>query len=77
MTQVTLYTKPGCHLCESVEEVIRDVARRRAFELKLVNILEDPAAFALYEFEIPVVFVNGKEIARHRLNQGELEAALD
>ena len=77
MTQVTLYTKPGCHLCESVEEVIRDVAQRREFELQLVNILEDPAALALYEFEIPVVFVNGKEIARHRLDQRELESALD
>ena len=76
MTQVTLYTKPGCHLCESVEEVIRNVARHRAFELNVVNILDDPDAHKLYEYEIPVVLVNGKEIARHRLGHAELEAAL-
>jgi glutaredoxin len=76
MTTVTLYTKPGCHLCESAEQVIRDVGRR--VELKLVkrNILKDQGDFERYQFEIPVVFVGETEVARYRLTAAELEAAI-
>lgn len=76
MDQVTLYSKPGCHLCEAVEQVIQAVARRRPLELLVRNILDDPADFDRYQYEIPVVFVNGAEVARYRLTPAELEAAL-
>jgi glutaredoxin len=74
---VTLYTKPGCHLCEAVEQVIAQVARRRPITLRKVNILNDPDALEIYRLEIPVVFLGDREIARHRLTTAELEAALD
>ena len=77
MTRVTLYTKPGCHLCEAVQQVIADVARRRPVERVVRNILDDPRDFDAYQFEIPVVLVNGVEVARYRLTAAELEAALD
>jgi glutaredoxin len=76
MKQVTLFTKPGCHLCESVEQVIRHVAHRRRFRLSVRNILDDPNDQAAYETAIPVVLVDGVEIARYRLTAHDLEAAL-
>jgi glutaredoxin len=75
--EITLYTKPGCHLCDAVEQVIAQVARRRPITLKKVNILDDPDAKEKYRHEIPVVFLGGREIARHRLTTAELGAALD
>ena len=77
MTRITLYTKPGCHLCESVEQVIAQVASRRALEIEIRNIEADPSDFARYQFDIPVVCVNGRQVARHRLTTRELEAVLD
>lgn len=74
--RVTLYTKPGCHLCESVEQVIAAVARRHPLELVVRNILDDPADFGRYQHEIPVICVNGREVARYRLDAAELIAAL-
>ncbi len=74
---VTLYTKPGCHLCEAVEQVITEVARRRRLEVTVRNILDDPQDFEKYQYEIPVVLVNGVEVARYRLTAEELEAAVD
>ena len=73
---VTLYTKPGCHLCEAVEQVIRKAATRRDFDFISQNIETDPATFEQYKNDIPVVGVNGKEIARHRLTAKDLERAL-
>lgn len=73
---VTLYTKPGCHLCEAVEQAIAQVARRRPVEVVLRNILDDPADLERYQYEIPVVLLDGVEIARYRLTAEELEAAV-
>ena len=76
MKLVTLYTKPQCHLCDLVKAVIQDVARRRRFRLEVRNILDDPADTEKYKTAIPVVMVDGQEIARYRLTGHDLEAAL-
>ena len=76
MIDVTLYTKPGCHLCDSAAQVIEQVGRRVDLRLEKRNILDDPEAFRRYQFEIPVIFVKDKEVARHRITAAELEAAI-
>lgn len=73
---LTLYGKPGCHLCEAVGQVIAQVARDRPIEIETRNILDDAADFERYRTEIPVVLLNGVEIARHRLSADELRNAL-
>jgi glutaredoxin len=73
---VTLYTKPGCHLCDVVKQVIGDVARRRRFRLEVRNILDDPIDTEKFKTAVPVVMVDGHEIARYRLTGHDLEAAL-
>ena len=76
MRRVILYSKPGCHLCEPVEEVILAVRREREFEFEVRNIEDDPADFEKYKHAIPVVVVDGREIARYKLSRIELEQAL-
>ena len=76
MRRVILYSKPGCHLCEPVEEVILAVRREREFEFAVRNIEEDAAEFEKYKNAIPVVVVDGREIARYKLSRMVLEAAL-
>lgn len=73
---ITLYTKPGCHLCEAVEQTIRAVLRERPFELVVRNILHDPHDLEAYGTLIPVVLLDGREIARYRLSADELRKAL-
>jgi glutaredoxin len=75
--RVTLYTKPGCHLCESVEQVVARVAARRNLNVETRNIEDSVDDFQKFQFDIPVVFVDGREVARHRLTVREFEAALD
>lgn len=77
MTRVTLYTKPGCHLCEEVEAVIVAVARRRPFQLTIRNIVEHAEDFDRYQYLIPVVTVEGQEIAQYSLTERQLNEALE
>jgi hypothetical protein len=74
---IILYTKPGCHLCEPVAKTIAAAADAREFDFVRRNILDDPADFERYKHAIPVVTVNGREIARYRLALKDLLAAVD
>ena len=75
--KITLYTKPECGLCEEVEETIAAVrAAGHPFDLERRNILDDLADYERYKHDIPVVLVNGREIARHRMTEAQLVEAL-
>jgi glutaredoxin len=76
MTQLTLYGKPGCHLCEEARDVVLEVQERRPFELEEVDITRDPALEALYRERIPVVAIDGEEALELVIEAAELERCL-
>jgi glutaredoxin len=76
MRVVTIVQKPDCELCREAEAVIHQVAVRRRFRFEKKNILDDQALFDEFHSDIPVIFVDGQEIARHRLTAFALETAL-
>ncbi|HZI50043.1 MAG TPA: glutaredoxin family protein [Pyrinomonadaceae bacterium] len=65
--QVTLYSKPGCHLCEEMKLEIARANCAEVFELEEVNIESDPELWTRYRFDIPVLLIDGVEMFRHRL----------
>jgi len=66
-TQVTLYSKPGCHLCEEMKAEIAKANCAGLYELQEINIESDSELFARYCNDIPVLSINGAEAFRHRL----------
>ena len=73
---ITLYSKPGCHLCEDVRALLDELAPERGFGIEEINIASDPALFAQYRYEIPVVSIDGTEIGRGRIDERLLIAAI-
>ena len=65
--QVTLYSKPGCHLCEEMKSEIARADCAEVFELQEVNIEGNAELLARYRFDIPVLLIDGVEMFRHRL----------
>ncbi len=61
---VTIYSKPGCHLCEDVLDILDRLASRYALEVREVNILEDMAVYDAYHTLIPVVEVGNGQFGR-------------
>jgi glutaredoxin len=59
---VTLYTKPGCHLCEDALKTLREVRAELAFELDLRDITTEEALHREYFERIPVVDLDGEEL---------------
>lgn len=78
MKKVTLFTRQNCHLCETAHEIIERVGLRIPFTLEIIDV-DDPDHehwLDQYDHHVPVIHVDGTEIARHRLNEEKLIAAL-
>jgi glutaredoxin len=74
---VTLYGKPGCHLCEDARAVIDRVRTEHEFELEEVDITLDPGLYRRYGERIPVVAVDGVERFEFFVDPAELTRSLD
>ena len=70
--QLTLYSKPGCHLCEEVRALLDTMQPTLACDVEEIDITTDPALFARYRYEIPVLASPAGEIARGRIDEAEL-----
>ncbi|MGB0561325.1 MAG: glutaredoxin family protein [Spirulinaceae cyanobacterium] len=49
-----LYSKPGCHLCEGLQEKLEQITEF-PLELEVRDITTRPDWFERYEYEIPVL----------------------
>lgn len=74
---VELYGKKGCHLCEVAREILLELQEEAPFELREVDISADPALYARYRWDIPVIAVDGEEWARHRIDPETERRLLD
>jgi hypothetical protein len=59
---VTVVSKEGCHLCETVVSGLRSLSSRYGFEVRVLDISEDRELHDAYYLRIPVVKVEGKEV---------------
>ena len=64
---VTLYTRPGCHLCEEAKHEMLAASIEDEYGYEEVNIEQDAAAYELYKYEIPVITINGHKAFKYRL----------
>ena len=78
MITLTIYSRPGCHLCDEMEAVVhRTLQRARvAVCIEEVDISNNPDLEARYGIEIPVLLVDGKKAAKYRVAEEKLAQML-
>ncbi len=76
MLTVTLYGRPGCSLCEQAAGILAPLATRLGFRVQQVNIETDDALLERFMFEIPVIALGDRILARAPIRAGFLEDAL-
>jgi hypothetical protein len=69
---VTLYGKPGCHLCDDAREVVERVRAEHPFELREVDVSLDPVVHREYGERIPVLELDGEELFEFHVDEAEL-----
>ena len=73
---LTLYSRPGCHLCDEMKEIIYPVVKELGCSVTEADISTDPELEARYATEIPVLLVNGRKAFKYRVTERELRNRL-
>lgn len=73
---VTLFSVHGCHLCDSARLVILETRRDHPFRFEETVLDDQDPRIALHGDYVPVIFVNGREIAHWRITSEQLLNAL-
>ncbi len=60
--ELTVYSRPGCHLCEEAMELLRALQAELGFVLCERDISSDEELHRAYFERIPVVAVDGEEL---------------
>ena len=76
MIAVTIYSRPGCHLCDEMKVVVKEVGATIPIAIEEIDISADPELERLYGLEIPVLMVAGKKVAKYRVSERDLRRIL-
>jgi len=75
--EVTLYGRPGCHLCDDARELLERVRDELGFTLVERDIEADDALLRAYLERIPVVAIDGVDAFDFFVDEAELRRRLD
>ena len=75
--QLTLYIREGCHLCDDMEQALREYAAELDFEIRRVPIDDNTELEQAYGTKVPVLARDGEEICHYFLDAQALKRALN
>ena len=73
---VTIYSRPGCHLCEEAKTQIAPLLEEFGARLTEINIDEDAELRARYDYDVPVIFLGARKAAKHRVDLAQFRRQL-
>ena len=74
--RVTLYTRPGCHLCDDARVVVARVCAELGETFVEIDITTDDDLQDRFGEEIPVTLVDGRQHDFWRVDETRLRTAL-
>ena len=77
MPVLTLYGKPGCHLCDDARAAVQEALAGRDADLREVDVTLDPLLERRYGERIPVLAVDGEELFDYLVDPAALKDRLD
>ena len=75
-TKLTIYIREGCHLCDDMEQALREYESDLDFETQCVSIDNDPQLEQAYGSKVPVLVHDAVEICHYFLDMQALKQAL-
>lgn len=74
MNNLVLYTKPDCHLCDEMKQIIFDLHKDFSFNFLEVDISCDNVLLEKYKEKIPVLEINGRIFSKFKVDEKKLRA---
>jgi len=73
---VTVYVRPGCHLCSVALDELREMRREQDFSLDVIDIESDDELHARLLERIPVIALDGRELYDFAVDAADLSLRL-
>ena len=73
---LSVYVRPGCHLCDDALAVISRLGEAHQFSLQVVDIEGDPLLHMRYLERIPVIALDGEELYDFFVDEDDLRRRL-
>lgn len=77
MISLSIYSRPGCHLCDEMKAVVHRVGATIPLTLEELDVSHDVELERLYGVEVPVLMIEGRKVAKYRISEGELRRILE
>jgi glutaredoxin len=77
VTVLTVYSKPGCHLCADAMVALRRLQEELGFALEERDISTDEALHRAYFERIPVIAIDGEELCDYFLEEAVVRERLE
>jgi glutaredoxin len=74
---VTIYSRHGCHLCESAIETLQSLQAELHFEIEIIYIDGDEKLEKLYGEQIPVTLIGGEHHDFWRVDPDRFRSSLE
>lgn len=74
--ELTILSRPGCHLCEEALEVLEPGCRAHGVVLRVADVDDSEELRELYGLRIPVVMAGDVELSGWPLDEGRIMAWL-
>jgi glutaredoxin len=77
MTTVTVYSRQGCHLCETAENTLEILSKELIFNLEKILIDGNSELEKLYGTEVPVIHIDGEHHDFYKVDEARFRACLE
>lgn len=74
---VTIYSRHGCHLCESALDTLQSLQGELSFEIEVIYIDGDEKLEKLYGEQVPVTLIGGEHHDFWRVDPERFRSSLE
>lgn len=73
---LTVFSRDNCHLCDAMITALRELQGRFRFEMRVVNVADDPVLERRYGERVPVLAHGERELCHYFLDSAAVTARL-
>jgi glutaredoxin len=77
MTQITIYSRTGCHLCDDAQKILESMQKELNFDIEVIDIDESTELIKLYGDQVPVIYIDGLHHDFYKVDPDRFRSSLE
>jgi glutaredoxin len=77
MTEITIYSRQGCHLCDDAFNTLESMRKELNFEIEVIDIDQDAELIKLYSDQVPVIHIDGEHHDFYKVDPTRFRSSLE